>query len=503
MTASGTAAQEAAGEAQGDAVVMGEATEAPAPETVVEETASAAVAVEEEPVGQRQGSVVRFGGDYAVLASDWVREVVVVAGSATIAGRVDGDVVVVLGMADLASTADIRGDLTVLGGSLTVAEGGSIRRDMVVIGGGFAGPVNFSPGGQQVVVGPIGLGDGVRAMVPWVARGLLWGRPIVPDLPWVWAAVMVFVGVYLVLGMLFGRPVAASVDLLRRKPLTSFLAGVLVLLLVGPLAFVLAVSVIGLAVVPFLLCALLVAGVFGKIAVARWIGASAVGEDDPDSRVVALRSMAIGLAAMTLVYLVPVLGAVAWTTLGVFGLGAVATVFASGLRRENPAPPAPARQLVPPVPAAAGAGETPEVSEPAGAPPRAATGRGLLAHPRAPFLHRLGAFLLDMVVVGIAAALFEFEGGQFFGILLAYHVVFWGWKGTTLGGIICQLRLVRTTGEPLRFVDGLVRGLASIFSMLVLGLGFLWILKDDERQAWHDKIAGTLVVKVPRDWPLP
>jgi uncharacterized RDD family membrane protein YckC len=36
----------------------------------------------------------------------------------------------------------------------------------------------------------------------------------------------------------------------------------------------------------------------------------------------------------------------------------------------------------------------------------------------------------------------------------------------------------------------------------VLGLGFLWILKDPDRQAWHDRIAGTYVVKVPRSWPI-
>ena len=35
-----------------------------------------------------------------------------------------------------------------------------------------------------------------------------------------------------------------------------------------------------------------------------------------------------------------------------------------------------------------------------------------------------------------------------------------------------------------------------------LGLGCLWIIKDADRQAWHDKIAGTYVVKVPRNWPL-
>jgi uncharacterized RDD family membrane protein YckC len=88
-------------------------------------------------------------------------------------------------------------------------------------------------------------------------------------------------------------------------------------------------------------------------------------------------------------------------------------------------------------------------------------------------------------------------------LLLAYHIGFWTWKGTTVGGIICQLRVVRVDGSPLRFVDALVRGLSSLFSLAVLGLGCLWILKDPERQSWHDKIAGTYVVKVPRNWPLP
>jgi hypothetical protein len=28
------------------------------------------------------------------------------------------------------------------------------------------------------------------------------------------------------------------------------------------------------------------------------------------------------------------------------------------------------------------------------------------------------------------------------------------------------------------------------------------MLYDDERQMWHDKIAGTYAVKVPRDYPV-
>ena len=60
-----------------------------------------------------------------------------------------------------------------------------------------------------------------------------------------------------------------------------------------------------------------------------------------------------------------------------------------------------------------------------------------------------------------------------------------------------------TQGTELRFVDALVRGLASVFSIGALGIGCFWMLQDAERQMWHDKIAGTLVVKVPRDMVLP
>ena len=111
-----------------------------------------------------------------------------------------------------------------------------------------------------------------------------------------------------------------------------------------------------------------------------------------------------------------------------------------------------------------------------------------------------------MILVLIARGVLDLDRGHdesmFFLLLLTYHIGFWTWKGTTVGGIICQLRVVRVDGAPLRFADALVRGLSSIFSLAVLGLGCLWILRDPDRQAWHDRIAGTFVIKVPRNWPI-
>ncbi|MDX1695849.1 MAG: RDD family protein [Ketobacteraceae bacterium] len=52
----------------------------------------------------------------------------------------------------------------------------------------------------------------------------------------------------------------------------------------------------------------------------------------------------------------------------------------------------------------------------------------------------------------------------------------------------------KTFGEvpPPRLV---LRYFAYFISLLPLGLGFLWVAFDSRKQGWHDKIAGTVVVK--------
>jgi uncharacterized RDD family membrane protein YckC len=466
--------------------------------------------------------VLRIGQDYRLRAGATAHEVVVIAGDATIDGLVDRNVVVVLGKAHLSDTAIIDGSLIVVGGSASASSDAVIRQDLVVVGGAFDAPGGFSPGGQHIVIGTAALGGRFEAVVPWITRGLLWGRPIVPDLRWVWTVVGLFFLVYLILSLILQQPVRACAEKLADKPLTTFAVGLLVLLLVGPVCVLLAVSVIGIAVVPFVICALLVGWIIGKIGVARWIGMGIVREDSPESQLQALRSFVVGSAVICLLYMVPLLGFVTWGIVGVFGLGAATLAFIAAYRNENPAPvpreprapvpggpdtPAPPSPTAPheyagaPLPIAdASAIERSPPAAPA-APPVASD---LASFPRAAFRDRLAAFVLDVILVVIAQQLLDLDkrDSAIFLLLLAYHIGFWTWKGTTVGGIICQLRVVRVDGAPLRFADALVRGLSSIFSLAMLGLGGLWILKDPERQAWHDKIAGTYVVKVPRNWPL-
>jgi hypothetical protein len=488
--------------------------------------------------------VVRVGTPFSLTAGNVVREVVVIMSDATINGRVSGDVVVVLGELRLGPNALVSGSAVVVGGGVTVEPGAAIQREFVVVGGVVNAPPEFVPGREHVVIGPPIVGEWMRSVAPWFTRGLLWGRMIVPGLPWIWGIVGIVLLVNVAMAVAFPGAVRASAETLSARPLAAFFVGLLTLLLFAPVVTILAISVVGIIVIPFLCCAVVVGWMLGKVAVSRWIGAGVVREEDPDDRVQAVRSVLIGFAIVCLTYMVPLLGVMAWTIVGVLGLGTATLTLAAGMKRERPLPPArPPADATPPVPppgppfmpeasapssaafaaeadafaaaavpsspsfAAAGAPGVPLPDAPSGPPP----GIGgpprvgdLTAFPRASFLDRVAAAVLDLLLVAIAYNLFNWwhDGGVFFILLMGYHIGFWTWKGTTVGGIICNLRLVRVDGSPLRPADALVRGLASLFSFAALGLGFLWILRDPDRQAWHDKIAGTYVVTVPRNWEI-
>jgi uncharacterized RDD family membrane protein YckC len=74
----------------------------------------------------------------------------------------------------------------------------------------------------------------------------------------------------------------------------------------------------------------------------------------------------------------------------------------------------------------------------------------------------------------------------------------WKLRGTTVGGIVFDLQVVRVDGRPLDWETAIVRALGCFLSLAVVGLGFIWIALDNNHQAWHDKIAGTVVVRSKR-----
>lgn len=82
-----------------------------------------------------------------------------------------------------------------------------------------------------------------------------------------------------------------------------------------------------------------------------------------------------------------------------------------------------------------------------------------------------------------------------------YAVGFIWQKGATPGKMAMKIKVVRTNGENVGFWQALLReSVGKLLSSLVFGLGYFWAFWDQNRQTWHDKIAGTYVVtKIPND----
>ncbi len=79
----------------------------------------------------------------------------------------------------------------------------------------------------------------------------------------------------------------------------------------------------------------------------------------------------------------------------------------------------------------------------------------------------------------------------------AYMIAGWLLVDRTIGQAALGLRVRRSDGRPLTIGPAIRRVIGYYLSMLPLFLGFLWVLVDDRRQGWHDKLADTVVIY---DW---
>ncbi len=77
-----------------------------------------------------------------------------------------------------------------------------------------------------------------------------------------------------------------------------------------------------------------------------------------------------------------------------------------------------------------------------------------------------------------------------------YFTYFHGTTGQTIGKKIFGLKVLQSTGEPMTLGIAFLRWVGYIISGLILYLGYIWIAFDRKKQGWHDKIAGTCVIKV-------
>jgi uncharacterized RDD family membrane protein YckC len=455
--------------------------------------------------GEHANAVVAIFGD-AIVEGDVDDAVVAIFGNVHVSGAVGDSVGAVFGNAHV--DGPVSGEAFALLGDLTLGPNAAVDGDVGAVGGRILRDAQAIVHGnaQEVAIA----GDWIRVdwLRAWVRHCLLLARPLAiePGLGWAWSVAFGFLALYVLLAVLFGDAVNRCVQTLETRPGESVLASLLSVLAAPVLFVLLVITMVGVILVPFLGIALFIIGLFGKAVVLAWMGrrlARFTGLAILDQVVLAVL---IGGVLMMALYLVPVLGFIVYKVSGILGMGVVIYTILLLMQARRAAPalaaaaPAGGNGFAPQAAAAAvGAEAIPPAPPVAPAPPP--VNSHLLA-PRAGFWIRMGALFIDVILVSIVTAVLQAPGEIWLIAIAGYGALMWKLKGTTIGGIVCHLQVVRVDGRDIEWDTALVRALSAFLSLAPAGLGFMWIAFDSERQAWHDKIAGTVVVRLPKAAPI-
>ena len=462
--------------------------------------------------GKARGETVAVLGNVTVNG-EVRREAVAVLGDVTINGRVGGEVVAVLGNVQLGPEAQVDGEIVSVGGEIIRAPGAVVK-----------GTTNQIP-----FMSPE-LTEGLKA---WVYECLLKGRPLAigENLGWLWTVMLVALGCYAFLALILPSVVTRSAETMEQYPGMSLLSAVLTILITPIAMIVLSVTVVGPVILGLMLFCI---GIFGKVVFLAWLGRRIT---EPAGWKFPAVAVLIGGAITLAIYLIPFVGFIFQKFSGFLGTGIVVYTIIRAMQDNSP-PPAPAAAAtsggaVPPptpapnAPASAAMGASPvggSVMSDAAAPPSAAAAAATAAAadsgtppppaaaptapsaqlptqlstlPRVGFWARFAATFIDVIALGVVVGILGI-GDYFLLVATAYFIVMWGLKGTTLGGVVLGIKLVRVDDRPVDWSVALVRALGAFLSLCVVGLGFIWVAWDPQRQSWHDKIAGTTLVKMPK-----
>jgi hypothetical protein len=226
---------------------------------------------------------VVFGRSLNVGANETVDKAVAIGGSVTVAGHVRRDAVAIGGSVTLLPGAHVEGDAVAIGGAVSVPEGATLEGDNVSLGGTIPTTVG--------------------SMTRWVAGGphmfsrFSFGSRLM-------RAVLLFVIAVLIAAAFPGALTRIETYLVHRPGLSA-LGGVAILLGFVPLCVLLAVSIIGIPLIPVAVMLLIALLLFGFAVSAAWLGGRMPVSQEHKTPV---KSVAWGGAILTLVGLVPWFG---------------------------------------------------------------------------------------------------------------------------------------------------------------------------------------------------
>ena len=429
--------------------------------------------------GKHEGNLVTGQNFVLEKGESTSGDLVLVRGHAKIDGTVNGDCVLVGSDADISGT--INGDAVSVASKMQFSPGTVINGDFVSVVSTVSGSSHAHVNGERInldVFPP----DTLLGFDKWFSGTVLLLRPMSPESFTSWFGALFVLAFCLGVGALFPRLLADTGKVLQERAPASLLSGLAIVPAAALFCFLLLITVLGVFVIPFVVATLVVFSLIGNAAVFQAIG-QRLAPKLKDQRHGSLVWIALGAVICWVIYCIPVIGFLAGSLVFLTGLGAF-SLYVVDRARATPS----TRQAAP---AKALADEPGKESSPVR---RTST---LVAGNMTDFWRRLGANLIDLVVL---YSLLQFTGIT--RILVPAWVLYrfgmYVWRSATLGEIVLNLRVEKLDGGNLinDYGTAIVRALASLLSLLPLGLGFLWILFDPQRQTWHDKISGSVVVPV-------
>ncbi len=245
-------------------------------------------------------SLVKMGSNAIVEEGTTVDEAVVIGGNLSVHGTVTESAVVIGGDLDVGPTGRITGDSVVVFGKLIKAPGAEVKKDVVEI------PL-WKPSCAKTCVLPI-IG--------------IWTLGVI--------GLSMFIGFLIVLilsGAVFTDKIGKTLFYVETRFWKSLYYGVVAAILLGPIALLLLVSIIGIPLIPLLVIAVSAATLFGYAVVCQLIGVKFFRAIKKPGRPMYLEII-IGFIILGLVALIPFVGWIVKILAWLVGFGAtIATRF--------------------------------------------------------------------------------------------------------------------------------------------------------------------------------
>jgi len=275
-----------------------------------------------------------FGSSTVVERGKTVEDALSFGGDVIVYGTVEEDAVSFGGDTIVASSGEVKGDAVSIGGKIKVRRGGKVRGDAVCLGG----KVDLEPGG--IVEGDIV--DFNRPRIPGAVRHAL-PRGL-DTAPGVMKRLLMgpFLGLFGAFGFVFGLAallvrlllsfcVAALVTYIFPDSVSrmagyleddfpkALLFGLVVLVMIPFMLLFLAVTIVGIPLVPLILVLLFFIYLFGSVGIALWVG-RIIPESEGRSLMV---NVLLGVLVIGIVKNIPVVGTIIGALLGAAAFGVV------------------------------------------------------------------------------------------------------------------------------------------------------------------------------------